>query len=179
MSGVPGAGKSAVAQELVRILPLVALDHDVVKSAVLDGGGTFDLAGPMSYRVIFALADQFLAQGHGVIVDSPCLYDELLRRGQDLADRHRVPYRYIECVTDDIELLDQRLRSRPPLRSQRPSVYLPPRDLGAGHDETGAALFRDWMAQMKRPERYLRLDTTRALRSCVDEAMAFLDAAQE
>jgi predicted kinase len=176
MSGSPGAGKSTIARELVRRTGLVALDHDIVKSAVLDGGGTFAHAGPVSYGVLLAVAGDLLEQGFGVIIDSPCYYDELLEAGRRLAAAPGRAYRYIECVTEDIDVLDRRLRTRAGLRSQRQSVYEPPLDLVADQEATGADLFRTWIARMKRPEQFLRLDTTRPLAVCVDEALAYLSS---
>src|SRR5262245_19071723 len=177
MSGALGAGKATIARELVRHRRLVSLDHDIVKSALLDSDGAFEIAGAASYGVLLALADDVLAQGFGVIIDSPCFYDELLAAGQDLAAKHGVPYRYLECVTDDIEMLDSRLRSRPALRSQRPSVGVAPVDLAADHDRTGPELFAHWIANMKRPSAFLRLDTSRPVDECVAQALAFLDGA--
>lgn len=158
MSGAPGSGKSTLTRELVRRLRLVALDHDVTKSALL-AHRPFDAAGVESYAVLKALADDLLTQGHSVVIDSPCLYEALLASGQALAARHAVAYRYIECVAS-LELLDERLRSRPAQPSQLRRVDVPQ--------------FEDWIANMKRPPTYLRLDTTRPLDACVTEALAYL-----
>jgi predicted kinase len=181
MSGAPGAGKTTIARELVRHRRLVAIDRDVVLTAMLDSDpepdGVLTFARVASYNVVKAMADDVLAQGLGVIIDSPCFYDELLTAGQALAAKHGVPYLYIECVTEDIALLDTRLRSRPTLRSQRPSVDAPPIDLAPDPEHTGTALFTNWTANSKRPATYLPLDTTKPLNECVTEALAFLDTA--
>lgn len=181
MSGAPGAGKSTIARELVRHRRLVAIDRDVVLIAMLDSDpepdGTLTFARVASYNVVKAMADDILAQGLGVIIDSPCFYDELLAAGQALAAKHGVPYRYVECVTNDLNLLDTRLRSRPALRSQRLSVDGPPIDLDPDRERTGSDLFADAIAHMKRPDTYLQLDTTKPLDECVAEALAFLDSA--
>jgi predicted kinase len=179
MSGAPGSGKTTIARAVVRRHGAVSLDHDIVKSALLAAGCRFDDAGRASYGVLLALADDLLRQGHRVIVDSPCHYDGLLAAGLRLATAHGVRYRYVECVTDDVDLLDRRLRARRALRSQRRSVGAPPVDLPADRGATGvggAELFRWWIANMKRPTtRYLRLDTTRPVGVCVPEVSAFLE----
>jgi predicted kinase len=185
MAGVPGAGKTTIARELVRHRRLVAIDRDVVLTAMLDSDGASNLehdgalafARIASYDVVKAMADDVLAQGIGVIIDSPCFYDELLAAGQALAAKHGVAYRYIECFTEDIDLIDTRLRTRPGLRSQRPAVHLPPIDLGADLEPNGSDLFAEWLHKSKRPDTYLRLDTTRPVDECVAEALAFLDSA--
>ena len=112
MSGAPGSGKSTIARALARERGLVIIDHDVVKDAQLGAGLPFAQAGKLSYAVLLALAEDLLGQGHQVVIDSPCFYDELLEGGQAVAARTGAAYRYIECVTDDLDVLDQRLRSR-------------------------------------------------------------------
>jgi hypothetical protein len=186
-----------IARAVVRRHGAVSLDHDIVKSALLAAGCRFDDAGRTSYGVLLALADDLLRQGHQVIVDSPCHHDGLLVAGLRLATAHGLRYRYVECVTEDVDLLDRRLRARRALRSQRRSVDAPPVDLPADRDATGAGgaggagsaggaagvggaagaeLFRWWIANMKRPTtRYLRLDTTRPVEVCVPEVSAFLE----
>jgi predicted kinase len=177
MSGAPGSGKTTIAGAIVSHYGAVAVNHDVVKSALLAAGRGFKDAGRASYQVMLALVGELVVQGHHVVMDSPCYYDELLAAGQRLAGRHGLRYRYVECVTEDIALLDRRLRSRAPLRSQRQSVDTPPVDLPADLGATGTALFEDWVAHMKRPESgCLRLDTTRPLDECIRVVRAFLDA---
>jgi predicted kinase len=177
MSGAPGSGKSTIAAAIVSHYRAVAVDHDVIKSALLAAGCQFEEAGAASYGVLLAVVEELLGQGQQVVVDSPCYYQELLVAGQELAGRFGLRYRYVECVTADLAVLDQRLRARVPLRSQRPSVDTPPVDLPADPGSTGAALFEEWIAHMKRPAGgYLRLDTTKPLDECVRRLRAFLDA---
>jgi len=169
----PGRGKSTIACALARQRGLVIIDHDVVKNAQLSAGLPFAQAGKLSYAVLLALAEDLLGQGHQVVIDSPCFYDELLEGGQAVAARASTAYRYIECVTDDLDLLDQRLRSRPRLLSQVAGVYEESRD---GSRRQGADVFRDWIDNGKRPTTgWLRIDTTRPFAECVEAALVFLD----
>lgn len=176
MSGAPGSGKTTMAAAIVAHCGAVAVDHDVIKSAILAAGCPFEQAGHASYNVMLSLAEELVNQGHQVVLDSPCYYNELLAAGQRLASRHGLRYRYVECVTEDVKELDRRLRGRTALRSQRPSVATPPVDLPADTGVTGTVLFEEWIANMKRPaDGYLRLDTTRPVEECIRRLHAFLD----
>jgi hypothetical protein len=60
-----------------------------------------------------------IKQGRRGIIDSTCNFDETLDQGTALARQLRYDYKYVECKVNDIDLLDQRIRSRAPMRSQR------------------------------------------------------------
>jgi predicted kinase len=175
MSGAPGAGKTTIATAIAARIQAVILDHDVAKSALLNADVPVSLAGKGSYLVLGALAQHLLRQGHSVIFDSPCFYVDLLERGQRLAHEAHARYFYIECVVDDLRELDRRLRTRPRQASQVAGVQAQP-TVGSGKTHIDEAVFRDWIANMKRPEgEYLVLDTTQPLEACIEEAMDYLN----
>ncbi|WP_132208326.1 AAA family ATPase [Kribbella steppae] len=174
MSGVPGSGKSTVAAHVVETCRAVAVDYDVIKSAVLDAG--FDLATSTkaAYEVMYAQARHVLAQGHPVVMDSPCFWPRILAEGMEIARQHDASYRYIECQVRDLKVLDERLARRPRLRTHRRGVNCPPVDLG---DELvdGEALFRDSMDRVQRPSgNYLQLDMHRPLSEVLPEVDVYL-----
>ncbi|MEO6503822.1 MAG: AAA family ATPase [Jatrophihabitantaceae bacterium] len=175
MSGAPGAGKSTIAAELSRRHGMVSIDYDIVKSALLAEGSEFLNAGRTGYRVVTSLAESFLGQGHSVIIDSPCFYQELLDSGESIARRQNAQYLYIECRLDDIDELDRRLGARSPLRSQRSSVEDPPSDDRSEPALHGRELFRAWIQGMRRPATdFLVLDTSRDVTTCMHEVETFL-----
>jgi predicted kinase len=177
MSGVPGAGKSTVAAHVVDTFGAVAVDYDVVKSAVLEAGVVdVDGSAKAAYEVMYALARHMLAQGHPVILDSPCFWPVIVNTGLEIASAHDAGYRYIECQISDRKLLDERLSRRPRLRTHRRGVDLPPVDLG---DELvdGEALYRGWTDRIHRPpDNYLQLDMRRPLAEVLPEVDAYLKA---
>lgn len=174
MSGAPGSGKTTVAQAIGKATGAVVIDHDVTKSALLEAEVPVDLTGRASYQVLDAMARHLLQQGHSVIFDSPCFYDELLKRGQRLAEEYGAAYHYIECVLSEVAELDRRLQSRARWPSQVAGVYAPP-TAGSGKSGNSEELFRDWIANMKRPQRdYITIDTSQPVAVCIAAAVNYL-----
>src|SRR5436305_7514751 len=112
MAGTPGSGKSTLARAVARARDALVLDTDVVKSAILDAGVAWAQAGPAGYEVLFALADDLLAQGKNVIIDSPSHYPHIPERGSAIALRYGARYRFVECICADEAELGRRLVGR-------------------------------------------------------------------
>jgi predicted kinase len=154
MSGAPGSGKSTLAKLLGSLIDAVVIDHDILKSSLLeDNTISFNQAARLAYRLDWTMADAMMEQERSVIIDSPCNYQEIIDKGRALAQKYGYAYWYIECRVDDIDLLDERLRKRAPLRSQRTGVDGPPRDAsGTPSIEDSRALFQRWIENPCRPD---------------------------
>jgi len=157
MSGAPGSGKSTVARLLRQNLGGAIIDHDVLRSALLEFKIlAFDQAAKQAYLLQWELAADLMKQGvENVIIDSTCNYPEVLERGSSLAAYHGYSYWYVECNVGDLDMLDQRLRSRAPMASQRSAIDCPPaaaQGNGARLAEDSRALFAKWMDSPCRPE---------------------------
>ncbi|MER7246100.1 AAA family ATPase [Kribbella sp. NPDC000426] len=175
MSGIPGSGKSTIARQVGTRYGAVVVDLDVIRSAALDGGVPVEESGPVAYPVMFALARNLLDQGFNVVIDSPCGYDEILVTGRAMADERGVAYKYVEADTDDLTLIDERLTSRAPLRSQRRGINLHAVDAG-GADADGEQLFQAWLLRTKRPpDGYLRVDATKPIDVILAEVGTYLE----
>lgn len=155
MSGAPGSGKSTIATLLSRSINGVVINHDIIKSFLLQSAIVFAQASKLTYALDWILAEDMIKQGRSVvIIDTPCNYNEILERGLALALRYGFEYRYVECRVDDLDLLDQRLRERVPLRCQVTGVHNPPPDVGSASGvEDSMALFKRWIDQPCRPDR--------------------------
>ncbi|KAL6698384.1 hypothetical protein J3F84DRAFT_367432 [Trichoderma pleuroticola] len=146
MSGAPGSGKSTIAARLGRQINGVVIDHDVFRSSLIESGIPFEQAAKCAYRLQWAQAQHMIKQGLNVIVD----YQDIVDRGSALAKQHDYTYWYIECRVQDVDLLDQRLRARDPMTSQRTGVDRPPAaaadtaDAESGHNaaQDSRALFK-------------------------------------
>ena len=177
LSGVPGSGKSTLARGLVAARGMVALNTDVLKSALLDAGVPLPRSGQAAYVSVLALAADLLDQGRDVVIDSPCRYVELLHEGQAVAAGAGVPYRLIELRAEDPATLLTRLDSRTPLRSQVASS----RDAAAGTSwefSTPEATLHAWQNQLVHPETaWLQLDAGQSPDELLAAALAYLDSA--
>lgn len=122
MSGFPGSGKSTLAREIAKRTKAIIIDHDVTKSALLDSLNNLSLqidqSGEISYNIDWSLNEFILSQGHSVIFDSPCLYQEIVDRGTSLAQKYQAKYKYIDVILDDINQINTRLKTRERMPSQ-------------------------------------------------------------
>jgi predicted kinase len=154
MSGAPGSGKSTVARLLGPSIGGLVIDHDLLRSRLLDDKVPFYEAAKLAYGLQWALAKDFMDQGYNVIIDSTCNFAEVLNQGSACAKQHSHAYWYVECNVQDINLLDERLRTRVPITSQRTGVDCPPPAAAAagGARDNERALFRTWMKDPCRPK---------------------------
>jgi predicted kinase len=155
MSGAPGSGKSTTATPLAKLINRVVIDHDILKSALLEKGISFDKAAEVAYHLDWTFAEAMVKQGHSVIVDSTCNYEQILSQGIALVQRYGYGYWYVEVKVDNVGMLDERLRESVPLRSQRTGVDCPPRDAGGARgseDSRRHALYKRWIENPCRPD---------------------------
>jgi predicted kinase len=173
MSGAPGSGKSATAGMLRDSLDgAVIIDHDVLKSALLEDDIAIDQAAKHAYRLQGRLAELFAEQGYSVIIDSTCNYQSVLDRAISLAEQYESIFWYVECRVKDVDLLDQRLRARDAKRSQRTGVNSPPPDdptFGTSDYAKSLARFDQWINHPCKPEsRIIVVDSTASLEKLRD-----------
>ena len=178
MSGAPGSGKSTVANLLAQSINAVVINHDLIRSFFLEEEILFDQSAKLSYRFQWILAEDIIKQGRNVVIDSTCNYEEVLDQGTALARQYSYDYRYVGCKVDDVDLLDRRLRSRVPLRSQRTGVDRPPPDAtGARHSEDSQALFKRWIEFPCRPTgNAIIVDSISSPEECLDYVLKHLPA---
>ena len=70
LSGLPGSGKSTVAEGLSRALSMPAFSVDPIEAAMWRNGLARDQTGIAAYEVAITLAGENLRLGHSVIVDA-------------------------------------------------------------------------------------------------------------
>ncbi|GER90073.1 kinase [Dictyobacter vulcani] len=112
VSGLPGSGKSTVAEGLAKNLSIPVLSVDPIESAILLSGikRSFE-TGLAAYEVAEALASEQLKCGLSVIIDAVNPVQEARDMWNNLARKQTVPLIIIECVIDR-ELHRERLEAR-------------------------------------------------------------------
>ena len=113
LSGLPGTGKSAVADAVGRARGLPVLSVDPIESALLRAGfaASFE-TGLAAYLVVETLADAMLAAGISPIVDAVNSVEVARDMWRRLATRHGVPLIVVECTVSDAALHASRLAVR-------------------------------------------------------------------
>jgi predicted kinase len=113
LSGLPGTGKSAIADGVAAALGLPVLSVDPIESAILRAGieRSFE-TGLAAYVVAEALADANLARGLDTVIDAVNSVEPARDTWRALARKHGVKLVLIECVLSDRAIHAARLAAR-------------------------------------------------------------------
>lgn len=113
LSGLPGTGKSAIADGLARARRVPVFSVDPIESEIVRAGipASFE-TGLAAYLVAERLADRNLAAGLDVVVDAVNSVEQARDMWRELAAKHGAELRIIECVVSDEDLHRARLASR-------------------------------------------------------------------
>ena len=167
MAGLPGTGKTAIAEAIgARLLkPVVSVDP--IESAILRAGIDADQpTGLAAYLVAEALAETVLRAGHGAIVDAVNAVDPAREQWVNLAARAGEPLRFLEVVCSDVGVHRGRLEAR--------ERDLPHVSSTSWHAvEQSLDEYAEWSGSSGAVER-LTLDSVEPLEALVQRALAFL-----
>jgi predicted kinase len=167
MAGLPGAGKSTIAEIVGSRLGFALLSVDPIESAILSAGIDSDQpTGLAAYLVAEAIADAALANGLSIIIDAVNAVDPAREQWVELAAKHQQRLRFIEVVCSDPEIHRARLESR-----DRNLAHLP--DPTWHQVEQSLDEYGDWTGEAAAVPR-VTLDSVNPLDDVVDAALAFL-----
>jgi predicted kinase len=112
LSGLPGSGKSVLAESLSRALAVPIFSIDPIEAAMWRAGLAKAQTGVAAYEVAQALADEHLRLRHSAIVDAVNPVEAPRAKWRNLAAKHRVSLKVIECVCSDETMHRQRIEGR-------------------------------------------------------------------
>lgn len=167
MAGFPGSGKSTLALEIAIKTGCIVIDHDITKSALLKSFKELSMderaSGKIAYDIDFGYVDFYLSQGRSVILDSPCLYDDMIEKGTILSSKHGADYKFIECYLDDFTEINLRLKNRERMLSQIPEVK-------------SVEAFFSTLQNSKRPSHssYIKVNSANKIDTYLKKVLAFI-----
>jgi predicted kinase len=112
VSGLPGSGKSMVAEGLSRKLSLPIFSIDPIEAAMWRSGLDKAATGVAAYEVVYALADEHLKLGHSVILDAVSPVEAARDMWRKVASKNNAPLIVIEVVCNDEQMHRQRIEKR-------------------------------------------------------------------
>jgi predicted kinase len=168
-AGLPGAGKSTIAEVVGNRIGAPVVSVDPIESAILSAGINADEpTGLAAYLVAETIADAVLAGGGSVIVDAVNAVEPARDQWVKLAARQKVPIKFLEVVCSDPELHRTRLASRGRRLAHiaEPTWHAVEQSLDEWEAWTGAT------GAVPR----ITLDSVQPLGANVERAIAFLDS---
>ena len=112
LSGLPGSGKSTVAEGLSRILSFPVFSVDPIEAAMWRSGLAKSSTGIAAYDVAIALADEHLRLGHSVIADAVNPVEAPRAAWRNLAAKYQADLKIIECICADEAIHRRRIEAR-------------------------------------------------------------------
>jgi predicted kinase len=115
-SGLPGTGKSALAEAVGRKLgiPVFAkdwLEATLLRSKVVPAEIEKQL-GSFGYDLLTTLAERQLILGQSVILDSVASTESIRNTWRELGKKYNANWRVIECICSDVSVHRSRLEQR-------------------------------------------------------------------
>ena len=116
VSGLPGTGKTTVADDLARRLTAVRVSVDLIEERMLGSGlpASWE-TGVAAYRVGAAVAEGNLANGHTVVVDAVNESEAARDTWRSAAARARADVLFVVLTLDDAAEHRRRVETRAPV----------------------------------------------------------------
>ncbi len=169
MAGLPGAGKSTVAQELRERLGFPVISVDQIESSILSAGIDSDQpTGLAAYLVAETLAGNVLESGRSVIVDAVNAVLPAREQWVGLAARHGNTLSFIEVLCSDPAVHRERLEAR---KRNIPHINEPTWNAV----EQRLDEYAEWEGPSATADR-ITLDSMEPLSTIVDKALVFLES---
>jgi predicted kinase len=115
-SGLPGTGKSALAEAIGRELGIPVFAKDWLEGVLLRSNvvpaETEKQLGSVGYDLLTVLAERQLRLEQSVILDSVASTISIRNIWRDLAQRYKADWRVIECICSDSAVHRERLEKR-------------------------------------------------------------------
>jgi predicted kinase len=169
MAGLPGAGKSAIADDLGTRIPAAVVSVDPIESAILAAGvDAGQPTGLAAYLVAERMAESVLRAGASVVVDAVNGVDPARRQWLNLGARAGVPVLFVEVVCSDDAVHRRRIEAR---RRDLPGM----RELDWGDVLASRDGYEDWAGESAAAAR-VTVDSVRPVDDLLADVLSRLTA---
>ena len=118
-SGLPGTGKSTLAEAVGRMLSIPVFAKDWLESSLVRVGVQQAIIddkpkplGYVGYELLATLAERQLMLDQSVIIDSVASITSVREQWRKLADHYQAQWRVVECICSDATLHQARIVAR-------------------------------------------------------------------
>lgn len=111
-AGLPGSGKSSVAEGLAQALQIAVLSIDPIEAAMWRADIPKEMTGIAAYQIAEAIAGENLKLGLSVIVDAVNPVEAARNMWVQLAERTDATLTFVECHCSDLSIHRQRIENR-------------------------------------------------------------------
>ena len=115
-SGLPGVGKSALAEAVGRELGIPVFAKDWLEAVLLRSklvpAETEKQLGSIGYDLLTVLAERQLKLEQSVILDSVASTESIRNTWRELGKKYNADWRVIECICSDVSVHRARLEQR-------------------------------------------------------------------
>lgn len=109
--GLPGSGKTRVAEEFSKKLKIPILATDKIRKELFLKPKYTNSEKRFVYQVMFLIADELLKNKISVILEAVFPWEDLRKKARLLAKKHKTPFKLIEVKCQE-EVLLKRIDSR-------------------------------------------------------------------
>lgn len=168
MAGLPGAGKSTIAQVIAGRVGIPVVSVDPIETAILRAGIDADQpTGLAAYLVAETLARTVIVSRGGIVVDAVNAVNPAREQWVNLAASMNEPLKFIEAICSDADLHRSRIESR--------ERTLPHLELTWNAVEQSLEDYAEWTGSSAAVAR-ITLDSVEPLGVNVERALAFLES---
>jgi hypothetical protein len=109
--GLPGTGKTTVAEELAKKTGSHILSTDIIRKELIRSPEYSDEEKDMVYGMLFSMAEMMLRDGRNVLIDGTFQKESLRKTAGGIASNTKSEFRIVEVVCDEA-IIRKRLSGR-------------------------------------------------------------------